>query len=211
MRRFTRLEAMAAAIPQANIDTDKILAGRFLKTVTREGLGAALFHSLRFDEAGRERADFILNRAPWRSAGILIALDNFGCGSSREHAPWALIDFGIRAILAPSFADIFQNNCYKNGVLPIALPRTVIDQLILAAEDAVTARMSIDLAAQTIATASGEVISFQISAENKDRLLSGRDEIAASEELLGEVCAFEAGADYPCPRITQERLVTAFG
>lgn len=200
MRSFTRLEAIAAAFPEANIDTDKILAGRFLKTIRREGLGRFLFHSMRFDEEGRERAGFILNRAPWREAGILIALDNFGCGSSREHAPWALADFGIRAIVAPSFADIFRNNCRKNGILPIELDRDHVTRLIALASDPACARMTIDLAAQTLAT-EGMIFHFSIAPEEKQQLLLGLDEISESEAYLEQIAAFERAADYACPSI----------
>ena len=201
MRKFEHLDAVAAALPQANIDTDQILAGRFLKTVKREGLGQVLFYGMRFDEADRERPEFILNRSPWRNAGILIARENFGCGSSREHAPWALLDFGIRAIIAPSFADIFRNNCYKNGILPISLPAAVVDRLLEEAGDPDRALMAIDLPSQTIRTAAGESIGFEISAESKEQLLLGLDEIAGSERLADEIARFEAARTYCAPPI----------
>lgn len=201
MRKFTRLTAVAAAIPDANIDTDQILPGRFLKTIKREGLGRVLFFSLRFNDQGRERPEFVLNREPWRSASILIALDNFGCGSSREHAPWALADFGIRAILAPSFADIFRNNCYKNGILPVELSREIVNRLVVQAKDPERALMSVDLSEQTIIAADGEVIPFEIAHDKKQQLLLGLDEIAATERLLADITAFEDDARYCCPSI----------
>jgi 3-isopropylmalate/(R)-2-methylmalate dehydratase small subunit len=201
MREFSHLDAIAAPLFEANVDTDQILAGRFLKTVKREGLGKSLFYGMRFDDHGRERPAFILNRSPWREAGILIALENFGCGSSREHAPWALSDFGIRAIIAPSFADIFRNNCYKNGILPISLPADVVHRLIDEASDPDTAYMSIDLPNQTVRTALGQVIGFEISAENKEQLLQGLDEISGSEKLSQEIARFEAAKTYYSPPI----------
>ncbi|MGI4793553.1 MAG: 3-isopropylmalate dehydratase small subunit, partial [Janthinobacterium lividum] len=130
MQAFTELTGVAAALPLANVDTDKIIPARFLKTIKRTGLGKNLFDTLRYDPAGAERPDFVLNQPAFRHAEVLIAHENFGCGSSREHAPWALLDFGIRCVIAPSFADIFHNNCYKNGILPVTLPREVCDQLM---------------------------------------------------------------------------------
>ena len=130
MDKFTTLTAVAAPLPMANVDTDKIIPARFLKTIKRTGLGVHLFDTLRYDAEGKERPDFVLNQAPFRNAEILIAFENFGCGSSREHAPWALLDFGIRCIIAPDFADIFHNNCFKNGILPLRLPREICDALM---------------------------------------------------------------------------------
>ncbi len=130
MDAFTTLTGVAAPLPLANVDTDKIIPARFLKTIKRSGLGVHLFDTLRFDPQGNERPEFVLNREPYRHAKILIAHENFGCGSSREHAPWALLDFGIRCVIAPDFADIFFNNCFKNGILPVRLPREVCDMLI---------------------------------------------------------------------------------
>jgi 3-isopropylmalate/(R)-2-methylmalate dehydratase small subunit len=177
MQPFGQLTGIAAALPIANVDTDMILSAAFLKTVSRTGLGKGLFHALRFDAEGRERPDFVLNRAPWRQARILIALDNFGCGSSREHAPWALLDFGISCIIAPSFADIFYGNCFKNGMLPIRLTPAQIGQLMAEAQDAETATMTIDLEALTIGHASG-TLPFELDAQRRDRLLEGVDDIA---------------------------------
>lgn len=194
MRPFKPIDGIAAPIPQANIDTDKILPGRFLKTITREGLGRALFDTQRFDEAGQERPDFVLNRVPYRQAEILIALENFGCGSSREHAPWALADFGIRAIVAPSFADIFRNNCIKNGILPIALPRSDVDRLIVLASSRETARMRIDLEAGTLVTVEGSQ-AFEIDDGSRERLLRGLDEIGLSLRHGDAIDRFELQRD----------------
>jgi len=173
MQALSTLDAIAAALPIANVDTDKILPARFLKTITREGLGDKLFWSLRQDPG------FMLNRAPWDQAGILIALDNFGCGSSREHAPWALLDFGIRCIIAPSIADIFHNNCFKNGILPIVLPHDAVTMLIDLASQPQTARLRINLPDQCIATTvADQVIRFDVDAKRKADLIEGVDEIA---------------------------------
>lgn len=185
MQPFTRLTAIAAPLPLANVDTDKILAGRFLKTISRQGLGEKLFWSM------RQEPDFILNRAPWDRAGILIALDNFGCGSSREHAPWALLDFGIRCIIAPSIADIFYNNCFKNGILPIALPEPVVRRLVRLTADPATAQITVDLAAQTVEPCGGPAIRFQVDARRKQDLLTGVDEIGRAMDREAEIAAFE--------------------
>ncbi|BBD98418.1 3-isopropylmalate dehydratase small subunit [Sphingobium amiense] len=186
MERFTRLSAVAAPLPMSNVDTDKILAGRFLKTTKRQGLGDKLFWSL------RQEPDFILNRAPWDRAGILIALENFGCGSSREHAPWAMLDFGIRCVIAPSIADIFYNNCFKNGILPITLPETVVRRLMRVVSDPATAHMSVDLVAQTVEPAGGPAIRFQVDARRKQDLLAGVDEIARATDRAPDIEAYEA-------------------
>ena len=188
-------------MPIANIDTDKILAAQFLKTISRGGLGSHLFSALRYDDSGAEQGGFILNRLPWRHAGILIALDNFGCGSSREHAPWALLDFGIRAIIAPTFADIFFNNCLKNFILPIVLDRRTIDILLADAGDEERCRMKIDLPAQTLTRSNGQSIGFQIAAESKQRLLLGSDEIAASLGHLPDIEAWELRTNRIAPAI----------
>ena len=190
MRRFERLSAIAAPLPLANVDTDKILPARFLKTIRRDGLGAALFHAMRFDDNGQERPDFVLNRTPWREAQILIARDTFGCGSSREHAPWALADFGIRCIVAPSFADIFFSNCFKNGILPIVLAPDHVEVLLAAAADPERARMSVDLPAQRLGWRQG-VLGFEIASERKRALLLGLDEIAETLTQADALAAFE--------------------
>ena len=182
MRRFTELEGVAAPLLLDNVDTDKILPGEYLKTVSRTGLGKALFARLRYNENGNEIADFILNREPWRSAEILVVGDNFGCGSSREHAPWALLDFGITCIVARNFADIFYNNCFKNGILPIPLDADTHRRLAGDAADPDRARLRIDLPQQLIFASDGTSVGFDVEAGAKSALLEGRDEI--SESLL---------------------------
>lgn len=177
MRKFKNLEAFAASLPLDNIDTDKILPGEYLKTVSRAGLGRFLFARLRYDDDGTENEDFILNRDPWRSAGILVAGCNFGCGSSREHAPWALIDFGVSVIIARSFADIFYNNCFKNGILPIVVAPVDHDRLQNCAANPATALWKIDLIGQHIDTGIAPRVNFSLDAGRKAALLEGRDEI----------------------------------
>lgn len=184
MTPLTRLTGIAAALPQANIDTDKILPARFLKTVGRAGLGAGLFADLREDPG------FTLNREPWNGAQILIALENFGCGSSREHAPWALLDFGIRCVIAPSFADIFQGNCFKNGMLPLALPYSQVETLLDLASKPETAVMTVDLPGQFV-RAGGEPMRFEIDPLRKSKLISGVDEIAVSLGHEADIASFE--------------------
>lgn len=186
-RIFTRLIGIAAPLPLTNIDTDKILPGRFLKTISREGLGKALFYDMRYTSAGQERPEFILNREPWRQAKILITYDNFGCGSSREHAPWALADFGITCIIAPSFSDIFYNNCFKNGILPIALNAEKCEMLMARANDPKQAIFTIDLPSQTIWLEGDHKITFGISAQKRDALLEGRDDIAVTLTYLHDI------------------------
>ena len=160
MEKFNQLTGIAAPMPLVNIDTDMIIPKQFLKTIKRSGLGANLFDEMRFDRQGGEIADFVLNQPAYREAQVLVAGENFGCGSSREHAPWALLDFGIRCVIAPSFADIFYNNCFKNGILPVALPQEAIDVLMKDAEKGSNARMDIDLDAQTVTSSDGDVFSF---------------------------------------------------
>ena len=200
MQPFITLDAVAAALPIANIDTDKLVPGRFLKGVTRAGLGHILLHPLRFDADDQPRAEFVLNQSPWDQAGVLIALDNFGCGSSREHAPWALLDFGIRCVIAPSFADIFRNNCLKNGILPLVLPEADCLALMDLARDPATARFQVSLPDQTV-TAGGRVWSFAMAAADKARLLEGRDEIDAALARLSEIERFEARIGYAAPHL----------
>lgn len=185
MSPFVTLDGIAAPLPIANIDTDRILPGKFLTTVTRKGLGSALFHGL------RARPDFVLNRAPWDAASILVTLENFGCGSSREHAPWALLDFGIRCVIAPSIADIFYGNCLRNGILPVRLPTDAVERLMRAAADPATARFRIDLPGQTVVAPKSDPIAFEIGRDAKAALLSGRDEIAASQLHLPKLELFE--------------------
>ena len=193
MEKFTQLTAIAAPLPIANVDTDKIIPARFLKTIKRSGLGAHLFDSLRYDENENERPDFVLNREPYRHAQVLIAFENFGCGSSREHAPWALLDFGIRCIIAPDFADIFYNNCFKNGVLPIRLPRPVCEQLMEDARMGGNARLTVDLERQVVVRPNGQEISFDIDPFRRHLLLNGLDDIGQTLEHTASIDAFEAG------------------
>ena len=190
MDPFIRLTAIAAPLPQANIDTDKIIPSRFLKTIRRSGLGVSLFDAMRY-ENGVERADFVLNREPYRRAGILIAHENFGCGSSREHAPWALLDFGIRCVIAPSFADIFYNNCFKNGMLPLCLPRDICDALIGDAAMGGNARLTVDLERQVVVRPDGAEIAFEIDPYRRHLLLEGLDDIAQTLRHAPAIERFE--------------------
>src|SRR5690606_33706754 len=170
MEAFTRLDAVAAPLPLANIDTDQIIPKQFLKTVEREGLGRGLFYDFRFDEAGAEKPDFVLNRPEYKGAGVLVAGDNFGCGSSREHAPWALMDFGIRCVISTSFADIFYSNCFQNGLLPVVLKADEVQALMEEAKGG-NHLVSIDLAQQTVTSPSGTVFGFEIDAARKHKML----------------------------------------
>jgi 3-isopropylmalate/(R)-2-methylmalate dehydratase small subunit len=192
MDKFTTLTGVAAPMPLVNVDTDMIIPKHFLKTIQRSGLGANLFDEMRYDRDGNEIADFVLNQPAYRNAEILVAGDNFGCGSSREHAPWALLDFGIRCVIAPSFADIFFNNCFKNGILPIALPQEQVDILMKDAEKGANARISVDLEAQTITSSDGEVFSFETDPFKKHCLLNGLDDIGLTMERVDDIGAFEA-------------------
>ena len=192
MEKFTKLTAIAAALPMANVDTDKVIPSRFLKTIKRTGLGKYLFDPLRYNpDDGRENPEFVLNREPWRKAGILVAGDNFGCGSSREHAPWALLDFGIRAVIAPSFGDIFYNNSLKNGLLPIRLPRQTCEQLMADAAMGGNARLTIDLERQVVVRPNGEEISFDIDPFRRHLLLEGLDDIGQTMALAPAIDRFE--------------------
>ena len=192
MQAFTQLTGVAAPLPLANVDTDKIIPSQFLKTIARTGLGIHLFHALRYDDTGAERADFVLNQPAYRHAEILIAHENFGCGSSREHAPWALLDFGIRCVIAPDFADIFHTNCFKNGVLPIRLPRAVCDMLMDDARMGGNARVSIDLERQVVIRPSGEEIPFEIDAFRKYTMLNGLDDIGQTMLRKDAIDSYEA-------------------
>ncbi len=192
MQPFTTLTAIAAPLPLANVDTDKIIPARFLKTIARTGLGQNLFDTLRFDAAGAERPDFVLNTEPYRHAQILIAHENFGCGSSREHAPWALLDFGITCVIAPSFADIFHNNCFKNGILPIRLPRDQCDALMEDSRLGGNARITIDLARQCVVRPNGEEIPFAVDPFRKHLLLEGLDDIGQTLQRADAITAYEA-------------------
>ncbi len=192
MDKFTTLTGVAAPLPMANVDTDKIIPARFLKTIKRTGLGVHLFDTLRFDADGAERPEFVLNQGPYRKAEILIAHENFGCGSSREHAPWALLDFGIRCVIAPDFADIFHNNTFKNGILPIRLPRAVCDQLMEDARQGDNARLTIDLAEQVVVRPNGERIRFEIDPFRKHLLLNGLDDISQTLQHAPSIDNYEA-------------------
>ena len=191
MKKFEKLTAVAAPLPLFNVDTDMIIPARFLKTIKRTGLGKGLFHTLRFDENGEERPDFVLNKTAYKNTKILIAGDNFGCGSSREHAPWALDDYGIRCVIASSFGDIFYNNSFKNGILPIKLPQEDIDNLMEGAERGANATVTVDLEAQEIIGPDGNVIKFEIDAFKKHCLLHGLDDIGLTMEKEDKIQAFE--------------------
>ncbi|MFT8472076.1 3-isopropylmalate dehydratase small subunit [Acetobacter persici] len=191
MEKFTTLSAVAAALPEDNIDTDKIIPARFLKTTQRTGLGKYAFDSMRYRPDGFENPDFILNKEPWRKAEILVTYDNLGCGSSREHAPWALLDFGIRCVIAPSFADIFFNNCFKNGILPIRLPREICDQLMSDSTMGSNARLTIDLPRQVVIRPDGEEVPFEIDPFRKHMLLEGLDDIGQTLQHETEIKSFE--------------------
>ncbi len=199
MDKFTTLTGIAAPLPLRNIDTDMIIPKQFLKTIKRTGLGKSLFYEMRFDQAGKEVADFVLNKPQYRKAQILVTGENFGCGSSREHAPWALLDFGIRCVIAPDFADIFYNNCFQNGILPIRLPQADVDKLMDDANRGANATVTIDLDAQEIRGPDGGVIKFEIDAFRKHCLLNGLDNIGLTLEKDKSITAFEekAGASRP--------------
>ena len=199
MQAFTNLSGIAAPLPLSNVDTDKIIPARFLKTIKRSGLGTHLFDTLRYDANGAERPDFVLNREPYRNAEILIAHENFGCGSSREHAPWALLDFGIRCVIAPDFADIFYGNCFKNGVLPITLSRELCDLLMADAAMGGNARFTVDLERQVIVRPNGETISFEIDPHRRHMLLHGLDEIGQTLQHDAGITAFEARRQHEQP------------
>ena len=194
MKKFDQLTGVAAPLNILNIDTDMIIPKQFLKTIKRSGLGANLFDEMRFTQDGEEIADFVLNREPYRGAEIIVAGDNFGCGSSREHAPWAIKDFGIRCVIAPSFADIFYNNCFKNGILPISLPQEKVDVLMKDAEKGSNARMTVDLEEQTVTTSDGKVIPFEIDSFKKHCLLEGLDDIGLTMEKADAIAAYETRA-----------------
>jgi 3-isopropylmalate/(R)-2-methylmalate dehydratase small subunit len=191
MEKFTTLTGIAAYLPMINVDTDMIIPKQYLKTIKRTGLGKGLFAELRYDEAGKPKPDFALHKPPYDHATILIAGDNFGCGSSREHAPWALLDFGFRCIIAPSFADIFYNNCFKNGILPITLPQSEIDKLIDDASRGANATLTIDLEHQEIRGPDGGAIKFDIDPFLKRCLIEGLDDIGLTLEKREHIDRFE--------------------
>ena len=192
MDKFDTLTSVAAPLPMQNVDTDKVIPARFLKTIKRSGLGVHLFDPMRYLPDGSENPDFVLNQDPFRKAQILIAHENFGCGSSREHAPWALLDFGIRCIIAPDFADSFYNNSFKNGILPVRLPRAVCDQLMDDARQGDNARITIDLARQVVVRPNGDEIPFEIDPFRKHSLLNGLDDIGQTLQHVGAIDGYEA-------------------
>ena len=199
MRSFTQLNGLVGPMARANVDTDMIIPKQFLKTIKRSGLGVNLFDEMRYDDNGDEIPDFVLNKPAYRSSEIIVAGDNFGCGSSREHAPWAIKDFGIRCVIAPAFADIFYNNCFKNGILPITLPQDQVDVLMKDAEKGANARMEVDLVAQQITTSDGEVFSFEVDEFKKRCLLEGLDDIGQTFQKVAAIDSFEAKASVARP------------
>jgi len=202
MTPFSTLTATAAPLNMANVDTDKIIPARFLKTIKRSGLGVNLFSSLRYNDDGSEKPEFVLNQPKYRHAEILIAGENFGCGSSREHAPWALLDFGIRCVIAPSFADIFHGNCFKNGILPIALPPAICEQLMADAAMGDNARITINLADQVVIRPDGTKIPFEVDVFRKHCLLNGLDDIGLTLAHEAAITTYETRIHGWQPAIT---------
>ena len=191
MEKFEKMTAIAAPMPLINIDTDMIIPKQFLKTIKRSGLGVSAFHEMRYQMDGTENPDFILNQGAYRNANIIVAGDNFGCGSSREHAPWALLDFGVRCVISTSFADIFYNNCFKNGILPVIVTDEELNLLMNDAEKGSNARMVIDLESQRIETSDGEVIKFDVDQHRKHCLINGLDDIGLTMEKMEAIDLFE--------------------
>jgi len=192
MEKFVTLTGVAAPMPIMNIDTDMIIPKQYLKTIARTGLGTGLFSELRYKDDGSDNPEFVLNKPAYRNAKILVAGDNFGCGSSREHAPWALLDYGVRAVISTSFADIFYNNCFKNGILPIKVPQADLDKLMDDATRGANATLTIDLAAQEIRGPDGGVVKFDIDPFRKHCLLEGLDDIGLTLQKRPAIDAFEA-------------------
>lgn len=192
MDKFTILTGVAAPLPMVNVDTDKIIPKQFLKTLTRSGLGKHLFEEMRYTRDGKELPEFVLNQKAWRNAKILVAGPNFGCGSSREHAPWALLDFGIRCVIATSFADIFYNNCFKNGILPIVLPEADVAKLLDDAERGANATVTVDLDKQEISGPDGGKIRFDVDPWRKHCLLNGLDDIGLTLVKSDKIASFES-------------------
>lgn len=192
MDKFVKLTGVAAPLPLRNIDTDMIIPKQFLKTIKRTGLGKSLFYEMRYDNAtGAEISDFVLNKPAYRNAQILVTGENFGCGSSREHAPWALLDFGIRCVIAPDFADIFYNNCFQNGILPIRLPQADVDKLMDDAQRGSNATLTVDLEAQEIRGPDGGVIKFEIDPFRKHCLINGLDAVGLTMQKQDAIASFE--------------------
>jgi 3-isopropylmalate/(R)-2-methylmalate dehydratase small subunit len=194
MDKFTTQTGIAAPMPLVNIDTDMIIPKQFLKTIKRSGLGVNLFDEMRFTQDGKEVPDFVLNQPAYRKAEILVAGDNFGCGSSREHAPWALLDFGIRCVISTSFADIFFSNCFKNGILPVVLPQAAVDHLMDDARKGANARISVDLESQTVTASDGTSFGFEVDPFKKHCLLNGLDDIGLTLEKAASIETFEKAA-----------------
>ena len=199
MEKFEKVSGIAAPMPLVNIDTDMIIPKQYLKTIKRSGLGVHAFAEMRYDDQGNEIPDFVLNKPAYRESQIIVAGDNFGCGSSREHAPWALADFGIKVVISTSFADIFFNNCFKNGMLPIVMPQEVVDVLMEDAEKGANARMEVDLEAQTVTTSDGEVFPFEVDAFRKHCLLEGLDDIGLTLAKAPAIDSFESQMDQARP------------
>jgi 3-isopropylmalate/(R)-2-methylmalate dehydratase small subunit len=203
MKPFTTLTGIAAPLPKANVDTDQIIPARFLKSISRAGFGKHLFANFRYVDDREERPDFVLNLEPYRKAEILIAFENFGCGSSREHAPWALLDFGIRCVIAPDFADIFHNNCFKNGILPVKLPREVCEKLMDDARLGGNARLTVDLERQVVVRPNGEEIAFEVDPFRRHLLLNGLDDIGQTMQHDTAINSYEAKARASQPWLHQ--------
>jgi len=191
MEKFEKLHGISAPMPLVNIDTDMIIPKIFLKTIKRSGLGVNLFDEMRYDRSGNEIADFVLNKPQYREAQILVAGDNFGCGSSREHAPWAIADFGIKCVISTSFADIFYSNCFKNGILPIVMPQEVVDVLMEDSEKGANARMTVDLVEQVVTTSDGQEFPFEVDAFKKHCLLEGLDDIGLTMNNASAIDTYE--------------------
>jgi 3-isopropylmalate/(R)-2-methylmalate dehydratase small subunit len=191
MEKFENVSGVAAPMPLINIDTDMIIPKQFLKTIKRSGLGVNLFDEMRYDDNGNEIEDFVLNQPAYRNAEIIVAGDNFGCGSSREHAPWALRDFGVKVVISTSFADIFFNNCFKNGILPVVLPKEAVDALMDDAGKGENARIAVDLENQTVSSTDGAEYSFEVDAFKKHCLQNGLDDIGLTMQKVDSIDAFE--------------------
>ena len=199
MEKFEKLSGVAAPMPLVNIDTDMIIPKVFLKTIKRSGLGVNLFDEMRYDREGNEKPDFVLNKPQYRDAKILVAGDNFGCGSSREHAPWAIADFGIKCVISTSFADIFYNNCFKNGILPLVLPEDAVDILMKDAEKGANSIIEVDLENQTIVSSDGEIFRFEVDPFKKHCLLNGLDDIGLTMKKEDHIAAYESKASQQFP------------
>ncbi len=202
MERFRKIQGVAAPLPAVNVDTDKIIPKQFLKTIQRTGLSKGLFYELRHTESGERTDTFVLDQPPYNRACILVAGENFGCGSSREHAPWALLDFGIRCIIAPSFADIFYSNCFKNGILPITLSQTQIDALMADAKDKQNPELTVDLEKQVIVRPNGATVSFEIDPFRRQCLMDGLDDIGLTLQREAGIDSYEARRAAEAPWLT---------